>query len=198
MLGPAERRVNLPKNKQIRRGRPAKMSLTIFGEELPKNEIVRHGDEDNHELSDIDREMFGDPPNGPPKIPGVGDGENNPEGDVGGDVVSDLVGEGIPKSIARHGPGFLNLTGEEKAQIRRLHHNLGHPTAERLAKFMKERHAEHRIIQGVLDFQCDSCSRDLTLHDRLPYMMTWVSIRLLAWTQLFGQIIGDVSSRFTM
>ena len=89
----------------------------------------------------------------------------------------------------------MNLTGEEKAQIRRLHHNLGHPTAERLAKFMKERHAEHRIIQGVLDFHCDSCSegkkgfdtaRPAAIHDDLGFNQV-VGMDSAVWTNHRGQ-----------
>ena len=44
------------------------------------------------------------------------------EGDESGDVRDSISGRSVPTSVARHGPGFLNLLGEEKSQIRRLHH----------------------------------------------------------------------------
>ena len=54
------------------------------------------------------------------------------------DVDLGTQGHGPPTCVARHGPGFLELNGEERSQIRRLHHNLGHPLPTKLANFLKE------------------------------------------------------------
>ena len=60
---------------------------------------------------------------------------------------------------------------------------------------MKERHAEHRIIQGVLDFQCDSCSegkkgfdsaRPAAIHDDLGFNQV-VGMDSAVWTNHRGR-----------
>jgi len=89
----------------------------------------------------------------------------------------------------------LNLLGEEKSQIRRLHHNLGHPTAERFVKFLKERHVDPRIVQGAWDYQCDSCAeskvgfdsaRPAVIHDDLGFHEV-VGVDTDVWTNHQGQ-----------
>ena len=117
------------------------------------------------------------------------------EGDESGDVRDSISGRSVPTSVARHGPGFLNLLGEEKSQIGRLHHNLGHPTAERFVKFLKKRHADPRIVQGAWDYQCDSCAeskvgfdsaRPAVIHNDLGFHEV-VGVDIAVWTNHQGQ-----------
>ena len=63
-----------------------------------------------------------------------------------------------PRPIAVSGPAFTRLKGEDQGEIRRLHHNLGHPTPELFEKFMKERGASREILEGIADFQCPTCA----------------------------------------
>ena len=116
--------------------------------------------------------------------------KENPEvedGDRDGDVRGEISGCEVPKSIARHGPGFLKLTGEEKSQVRRLHHNLGHPTAERRNVMLHPTlFKEHGIINATA---VRKARLDLNLHVRLLSMMILVLMRLLVLTLLCGQII---------
>lgn len=120
VLGPAEEWVKLPKYQQTRKGKPAKVSLTVFGSPLesvePGLRVTQTGkDEGNRE--DGNHEAIGE------KVIGD-DMEPTPE-------------KGVPRGIAQHGPGFLSLSGEEKAQLRRLHHNLCHPSPEKFVRFLK-------------------------------------------------------------
>ena len=85
VLGPAEEWCNLTKGQQIRKSLPARISLTIF----------------------VSKEEFGSPKE---NVEGI------PAGDTGEvDVEMEIQGHGPPKCVARHGPGFLNLNGEERS-----------------------------------------------------------------------------------
>ena len=101
----------------------------------------------------------------------------------------------MPPKTAQHGPGFLSLSGEERGNIRRLHHNLGHPVTESFVKFLKERHADPKMVQGALDFQCDSCaesrkgyetSRPAVIHEDLGFNQV-VGMDTAVWTNGVGQ-----------
>ena len=62
-----------------------------------------------------------------------------------------------PRSIPRHGPGYLRLTEDQKKELCRLHNNLGHPNVEMFVKFLEERKAEPEIMQGARDYSCSVC-----------------------------------------
>eukprot|EP00435_Cladocopium_sp_Y103_P020778 s1772_g5.t1 len=181
VLGPAEEWVKLPKSKQTRKGKPAKMSLTVFGSPLNNGGIVGAVDPPIQERSK----------NGNPRE------KKNPGqfGNVGEDDCEPTPEKVLPRGIAQHGPGCLALSGEEKTQLRRLHHNLGHPATDRFVKFLKERHADPKIVQGALDFQCDSCaeskrgtesSRPAAIHDDLGFNQV-VGMDTAVWTNSVGQ-----------
>ena len=59
--------------------------------------------------------------------------------------------------IPRHGPAYLSLSEAEKREIGRLHQNLGHPDAAVMAKFLEERKADPKIVQGAKDYACSVC-----------------------------------------
>ena len=63
-----------------------------------------------------------------------------------------------PQSVAQSGPKFLELDSEKPSQIRKVHNNLGHPTAERLSAHLKLAGARADIIEGAKDYACQSCS----------------------------------------
>eukprot|EP00435_Cladocopium_sp_Y103_P029008 s424_g7.t1 len=60
-------------------------------------------------------------------------------------------------AVSVSGPKFLQLSEPRKAYIRKLHHNLGHPTAERLSRHLADLGAEGQLVQGALDYLCASC-----------------------------------------
>ena len=63
-----------------------------------------------------------------------------------------------PVAASVSGPKFLALTETEQATIRKLHNNLGHPTAEKLARHLSEARAQKALIDGASDYLCASCS----------------------------------------
>ena len=165
VLGPAEEWSTLPKRQQIRKGKPARVSLTIFGHRKSETDDV----------------------GAPDGV--VSDEEQKGELDVG------ILGHAPPKNVPVHGPGFRDLSKDEQAQIRRLHHNLGHPSPLKLANFLKERHSDSALVQGALDFQCDSCaetksgpdvSRPATIHENLGFNQV-VGMDTATWTSQAGK-----------
>ena len=88
----------------------------------------------------------------------------NHGGDDGGDDgVDDEYLEGFPpKGVAKHGPAFLSLSKEEREWVKRVHHRMGHPDPKKFAVFLKDTHADPKIIAGALEYQCDACGESQT------------------------------------
>ena len=171
VLGPAEEWATLPKRQQTRKGKPAGVSLTIFGSRNPEG-IVESG---------VPRSVD-------PKTEGA-------SGEIGEDVDVGIQGHVPPKNVPRHGPGFRDLSSDEQAQLRRLHHNLGHPNPLKFARFLKERHSDSSLVRGALDFQCDSCAetkagpdatRPATIHENLGFNQV-VGMDTATWTSSAGK-----------
>ena len=96
-----------------------------------------------------------------------------------------------PPPMANHGPGYLNLSSEERSEIRQLHHNLGHPGPQRFAQYLKQGGAGVEVQQGALDCQCDACSesragylaaRPSHIHENIAFH-TKVGIDLVSWSR---------------
>ena len=62
-----------------------------------------------------------------------------------------------PPPIAIHGPKFRNLTDQEKADLRKLHLNLGHPDPNVLAEHLKTHKAAQHVVEAAREFVCDAC-----------------------------------------
>ena len=192
VLGPVEKWTQLPKGQQTRKGKPAKVSITIFGDHVALNSGGNLG----KERDDVVEFDCANPPQ-----------EEIPHGDVvpESELPEPVASNKVPHGVAQHGPGFRELTGEERGYLRRLHHNLGHPAPERLAKFLKERHADPKFIRGILDFQCDGCSeskrgcessRPAVIHESLEFNQV-VGLDTAVWTSgngvqyMFTHIIDE-------
>ena len=63
-----------------------------------------------------------------------------------------------PLSATVSGPKFLSLSEADQGIIRKLHRNLGHPTAEKLSRHLADMHAQPQLVEGAKDFQCESCA----------------------------------------
>ena len=161
----------LPKSRRVRKSIPASMSLTIFGEPV---EAATSGAGSS--------------------VVGMSRGESViPEMPQADDTAEPHGGP--PRNIPRHGPGFLSAGPEIQKQVRRLHHNLGHPDAQRFCKFLRERQADPSVISAALDYQCDSCleaqkghvaSRPAVLHDNIGFNQV-VGMDSVTWTSRAGQ-----------
>ena len=63
-----------------------------------------------------------------------------------------------PLSATVSGPKFQSLNSHDKGIIKKLHNNLGHPTAEKLARHLSENQALRALVEGAKDFVCPSCA----------------------------------------
>eukprot|EP00435_Cladocopium_sp_Y103_P075202 s308_g55.t1 len=63
-----------------------------------------------------------------------------------------------PLSASVSGPKFLSLSTENQGKIRKLHRNLGHPTADKLARHLAEQNVLPELVDGARDYQCESCA----------------------------------------
>ena len=63
----------------------------------------------------------------------------------------------ITKSAVHHGSRFLRLKPIERHWISKIHHNLGHPNAQKLKLVLNQQGYAPEIIQGIDDFRCSTC-----------------------------------------
>jgi hypothetical protein len=202
VLGTPEKWQDLPKGKQIRKSRPARLCLTIFG-----NKGVSEKKEDSlmKNLAEGDRSADSAGPLAPPSMEEEpmmdasmkhDEPSNPPEPEDKGEPDIDLGILGHPpKSVPRHGPRFLELGKEDRDWIRQVHHRMGHPDPLKFAQFLKSTHAAEEIIAGSLDFQCDSClesqkgfksTRQASIHRDLGFNEV-VGMDVASWTNGRGQ-----------
>ena len=166
-LGPPENWVNLPRAKQVRSTGPAKISVSVFGskEDSPIDPMIaaipkfEQGSRSPAAESGM---------TGLSQSPGVEAAPAVPEKEGPSEVVPKLSNQELsgldqmeqgwaPRIIPKSGPAFLNLSGVQKGDLRRLHNNLGHPDVEKMVKFLTERGAQSEVIQAARDMVCDTC-----------------------------------------
>ena len=54
-----------------------------------------------------------------------------------------------PKRIPKHGPGYLGLGKVDRDWVRSVHHKMGHPDPQKLARFLQSTHARPAIVAGA-------------------------------------------------
>ena len=69
----------------------------------------------------------------------------------------DSIAAWPPRIIPRSGPAFEALENSQKADLRRIHSNLGHPSPEKLSRMLREQGASEAVVKAARDYQCDSC-----------------------------------------
>ena len=77
----------------------------------------------------------------------------------------------------RQGWAFCQLSLGERQWLAKIHKNLGHPHAERLAVTLKEQGYDSRIVEAARQYQCSTCqegrraslARPATLRDPLDF-----------------------------
>ena len=165
--GEPEQWTRAPKYKRWRSAIPARISLTAYGAprqyRAPPQQV-----EPQREL-DRDRSMpmgqnavqLESPVSAPPGVnggpPPLVSRSASDQSDASATLPAGLEQGYPPLMIPRHGPGYLALSENEKREVGRLHQNLGHPDAVVMAKFLEERKADPRIIQGAKDYTCSAC-----------------------------------------
>ena len=188
-LGKPERWKELSRARQVRKSSPARLCLTVFGKEIREDEPIRkrpRSAESRLEEPAQKRVDSGDAADLEERSESRSQ-ELIPEPDVPG-------ADGIPRSVARHGPAFRSLSSDEKAWLKRVHHRMGHPDPARLANFLKSTHGDSRIVAAALDMQCDACSesrkgflsaRPAAIHEDLGFNHT-VGMDMVEWKNSQG------------
>ena len=175
---PVEKWVSLPRYKQIRKGRPAKIAITVFGAQNDSDGSQQNPLVPFQEIEKPDENMPGDMPVESSPSDRPPDNRHNP----------DKVAWG-PPPVANHGPGFLKLTSQEQCELKQLHHNLGHPDPNKFMTFLRQGGACKEVQQAALDYQCDACtepkkgfmaSRPSAIHENLAFN-TKVGMDLVSW-----------------
>eukprot|EP00435_Cladocopium_sp_Y103_P069341 s209_g33.t1 len=69
----------------------------------------------------------------------------------------EITSEHPEPSKNRHGPKFMMLSSEERQQLLRMHHNLGHPDAVVLGNVLRDQGWPQEAIDGIRDMHCSAC-----------------------------------------
>ena len=168
---------SLPKYKQNRAGKPAKMALTVYG--------------------CVPRETPVEPPSSDVMMPNTTSDVMMPETTVSSTESRRLEPKLAwgPPPVANHGPGFSRLSAQEQSEMRQLHHNLGHPDPQKFMRYLKQGGAGPEVLKAALDFQCDACTesrkgfnaaRPSAIHENIAFN-TKVGMDLVTWRNAKGR-----------
>ena len=120
-----------------RHAKPSHVMLCVFAEKNLRDQPVERPD----------AEMTADAPQGSDVRDVASPGTFNPD-----------LATWTPLSASVSGPKFLELSESDKGVIRKLHTNLGHPTAEKLARHLSEARAQRHLIEAARDYLCGTCA----------------------------------------
>ena len=138
---------NQTKSHRSRRAIPSHVMVCVFGcPETAKLDRSGHMDLE----AQLDQEIESKPPEESPD-PG------NPAKPSASHPLHVPTATWTPAAVSNPGPNFLKLNSSDQAVIRKLHHNLGHPTSERLATHLAAQGASREFILGAKDYLCPSC-----------------------------------------
>lgn len=156
-LGEFEEWQHISKAKQTRKAVPARLSLSVFGK------LGLMGVSEGEVGSNPEQDMEIDAPKSsqdgslvPSSMALPTENQIESVADAKAASCSPVPGW-APKIIPRHGPAFRALEPQQRADLARLHHNLGHPDPARLQRLLIDQGAENSVIQDALDMQCDVC-----------------------------------------
>ena len=177
-LGEFEEWQQLPKAKQTRKAVPAKISVSIFGKRgLVGSSGVRGFSTEKEDVA-MELPLTQNDGLSAPSSMAVQTDNQKPIAVESQPAAESLVPGWAPKIIPRHGPAFRALEPQQRTDLVRLHHNLGHPDPARLQRLLIDQGAEPSVIQGALDMQCDVCletqkkpklPNPSTIHDDLDF-----------------------------
>ena len=93
----------------------------------------------------------------------------------------------------KHGPMFNSLKVDEQNWILKLHRNLGHPGATKLAEFCKQLQCPEHLLKAIHDLRCSTCqetrgpvvSRPSAIHETCDFGDV-VSMDGITWTNQNG------------
>ena len=129
---------------RIRHSLPSKLCITSFGHRFVP---------DKSSLEQVQPAASDPLPEVKPVVP-LTSKDLSPSRPIGSSDVCEGWG---PPPIPLHGPNFRNLTSVEKADLIKLHKNLGHPDPKVLSEHLVAQKAPQHIVEAAKDFVCDAC-----------------------------------------
>ena len=155
-MGDFEEWQHLSKLKQSRKAHPAKISMSVFARyrQSSGSGLVRSTESDAP--MELPQSMSVSVPPSSMAVPAISPNLSE-ESQESHPIEDEPIQGWPPRIIPRHGPAFKALTPVQKADLQRLHHNLGHPDPARLQRMLQDQGADPQIVQGALDMQCDVC-----------------------------------------
>eukprot|EP00435_Cladocopium_sp_Y103_P005105 s4875_g1.t1 len=151
---------NMSQNQQRRRAVPSHIMICVFGIEkgssssssahpaVPVNGEVSTSDEVPEMPAEPSAPERANVPDAEPNATLEQEPESRPLG---------TLQPWTPAPVSQSGPMFEQLSNQDKSLVRKLHHNLGHPTAERLSRHLAYQGAKPEVIAGAKDYQCSAC-----------------------------------------
>ena len=117
-----------------------------------------------------------------------------PDQESSNEAESSVSRETIDLATQKHGPKFLQLKPETQSWLLKVHRNLGHPGAAKLAEFCRQLGCSSDIVQAIGDLKCSTCAenqvpkiaRPSAIHDQGDFGDV-VSVDGLTWTNKAGQ-----------
>jgi hypothetical protein len=105
----------------------------------------------------------------------------------------------LQDSIIQHGPRFLALPIKTRQWLSKIHHNLGHPSINKLQNVLQQQGFADEIVQGAGDFKCSTCvetqapriSRPASLSEPREFN-DCVGCDLISWTSRNGKVFQFV------
>ena len=161
--GSVEEWTKVPRYKQCRKGVPARISATVFGASF--RDPYAQPDRSRRAQDFANPHVQHDASHRAQDEEGMlrrahSETEHRDERDE----VSQRLMQGFPpKAIPKHGPGYLELSEQDRGTLGRLHNHLGHPSPEVFAKFLAERKAEPHMIRAARDYSCSVCQETTSL-----------------------------------
>ena len=139
---------NQTKRHRERKAIPSHVMVCIFG--CPPDS-AKADDPGHIEIEAIENQQ------GESKLPEKSESLEVPKGSSDNRPMHVPTATWTPAAVSNPGPNFLNLNSSDQAVIRKLHHNLGHPTSDKLATHLAAQGASRELVIGAKDYLCPSC-----------------------------------------
>ena len=202
-VGNPEKWLELPRTRRTVKSKPAKLCMTVFGKPFPTQVSKTPMMVSEKHVPEVEEPVRVDMAKRASETPAESDAKRHRPGETLETCEKPQKGgeyeEGFPpKGVAKHGPRFLDLSKEEREWLRRVHHRMGHPDPNKLARFLKDTHADPHLIAGALEFQCDACSetqqgyrlaRPSAIHTNLGFNEV-VGLDKAVWTNSQGTVFS--------
>ena len=149
--------LELSQNQQKRKALPSHIMIGLFGHN-PEARLPEDLNDDRSPRDRVPDDVPMEEDNGAmlPKE-GVELPRENSDREKRSEMVMPVPGWS-PAPVINSGPKYLELSSENQNAIKKMHHNLGHPTADRLSKHLSSIGMSPEIVAGARDYQCGACA----------------------------------------